>query len=234
MTRFYTSPGVYTRLHQIHGLETALRDAFETGANERGVVFIQSDPRRGIVPCAPSKISLSDVVAVRPNDILLPVDFDTIAGGQLRKAMEHIDALIPSGCIGSGKFVTIPLDMAIALIEAIEPTLVPDAQPGFDWAAMKGLLQYYAERSHRRVLVLAEQGRRLTKAASGDRSGISILGTADLRAIVRALTRQAPAIVLLKQDGGPERGWKAGPFWWPMLASPPHATSCVFATKVAV
>lgn len=233
VTRFYTSRGVYNRLNQIHRLETALREAFETGAHERGVVFIQSDTRGGIVPCAPSKISLSDVVAVRPNDILLPVDFDTIAGGQLRKAMARIDSLLPAASIDSGKFFGITLTEAIALIEAIEPTLIPDAEPGFDWAAMKGLLQYYAERSQKRVLVLAEQGRRLTKAASGDRSGISILGTADLRAIVREPTRQAPAIVLLKQDGGPERGWKAGPFWWPMLASPPRANSCVFATKVA-
>ena len=81
--------------------------------------------------------------------------------------------------------------------------------------------------------MLAEQGRRLAKAASGDRSGISILGTPELRVIVREPTRQAPALVLLKQEGGPDRGWKAGPFWWPMLASPPQAAPCVFATKVA-
>jgi hypothetical protein len=233
VTRFYTSRGVYARLSQIHRLETALREAFETGAHDRGVVFIQSDTRGGIVPCAPSKISLSDVVAVRPNDILLPVDFDTVAGGRLRKVVGRVDTLIPSGCIDSRKFVAITLDEALTLIETIEPSLIPDAEPGFDWAAMKGLLQYYAERSDKRVLLLAEQGRRLTKAASGDRSGLSILGTAELRAMVREPTRQAPALVLLKQDGGPDCGWKAGPFWWPMLASPPQATSCVFATKVA-
>jgi hypothetical protein len=59
--------------------ETALREAFETRAHDAGVVFIQSDARGGIVPCAPSKISLSDVVAVRPNDVVLPIDFNTIA-----------------------------------------------------------------------------------------------------------------------------------------------------------
>jgi len=233
VTRFYTSRAVYTRLGQIHQLETALREAFETGAHDRGVVFIQSDARGGIVPCSPSKISLSDVVAVRPNDVLLPTDFNTIAGGALKKAISHIDALIPPGCIGSKQFQDITLDAAITLIDAIERTLVSDFESGFDWEAMKGLLQYYAENRGGRVLLLVEEGRKLTKEKSGDRSGFSILGTAELRAIVREATRAAPAIILLKQDGGPMLGWKAGPFWWPMLASPPQATSCVFATKVA-
>ena len=234
VTRFYTSRGVYSRLRQIHSLETALREAFESGAHDGGVVFIQNDARGSIVPCAPSKISLSDVVAIRPNDVLLPIDFDTMAAGKLRKQISTIDALIPPGCIGSRKFVNIKLEEALALIHAIEPTLIADAEPGFDWAAMKGLLNYFAKKSENRVLLLAEEGRKLTKSASGDRSGLSILGTADLRALVREPTRTAPALVLLKQDGGPSLGWKAGPFWWPMLASPPQAVSCVFATKVAV
>jgi hypothetical protein len=217
----------------IHRLETALREAFESGAHDAGVVFIQNDPLGRIVPCSPSKISLSDVVAVRPNEMLLPTDFDTIAQGKLRKAIPSIDELIPKGCIGAKKFVAITLDDGLAILDAINRTLVFDGVPEFDWNAMKGLLQYYAQKSGNRVLLLAEEGRRLTKAGSGDRSGISILGTAELRSIVREPTRSAPAIVLLKQVGGSELGWNAGPFWWPMLASPPQAISCVFATKVA-
>jgi len=233
VTRFYTSRAVYSRLIQIHNLETALRQAFESGAHDGGVVFIQSDARGGVIPCAPNKISLSDVVAVRPNDVLLPTDFDTIANGRLRKLMTELDSLIPSECRGTKKFVSISLQNAIALLDAIAETLASDGEPGFDWDAMKGLLKYYADKEHGRVLILAEEGRRLSKSASGDRSGISILGTAELRAIVREPTRTAPALVLLRQDGGPDLGWKAGPFWWPMLASPPQANSCVFATKVA-
>ncbi|CAJ2745874.1 Z1 domain [Burkholderia pseudomallei] len=233
VTRFYTSRDVYSRLVQIHSLETALREAFESGAHDGGVVFIQSDARGGVIPCAPSKISLSDVIAVKPNDVLLPTGFDTIAAGKLRKAIDKIDRTIPQDCLDTKTFVEIELSQAISLIDNISETLVSDGEPGFDWEAMKGLLNYYAAKSDGRVLILAEQGRRLSKAASGDRSGISILGTAELRNLVREPTRQAPAIVLLKQDGGEELGWKAGPFWWPMLASPPQASSCVFATKVA-
>jgi hypothetical protein len=233
VTRFYTSRGVYTRLSQIHTLETALREAFESNAHDGGVVFIQSDARQGFVPCAPSKVSLSDVVAVRPNDVLLPTGFDTIAASKLGRQIAKIDSMVPAEATNTKTFVQIDLAVALALIEAIEPTLELDDENGFEWEPMKGLLRYYAEKNQGRVLVLAETGRQLDREKSGDRSGLSILGTAELRNLVRAPTRNAPAIILLRQDGGPSRGWKAGPFWWPMLAVPPQATSCVFATKVA-
>lgn len=232
VTRFYTSRGVYTRLSQIYALETALREAFESGAHDGGVVFIQSDVERGFIPCAPSKVTLSDVVAVRPNDVLLPTGFDTVAAGKLAKQVAKIDALVPDEANGTQVFVEIGLEDGLAIIEAIEPTLALGENNGFEWEAMKGLLRYYAKLNRERVLVLAEEGRRLDRARSGDRSGISILGTAELRDLVRSPARSAPAIILLKQVGGPELGWRAGPFWWPMLASPPQATSCVFATKV--
>lgn len=233
VTRFYTSRGVHTRLSKIYALETALREAFESGAHDAGVVFIQSDARHGFVPCAPSKVKLSDVVTVRANEVLLPTGFDTIAATRLGRQMTHIEKLVPNSAIGAKAFVGIPLEDAIALIDAIEPTLELEEDGGFEWDAMRGLLRYYAERSDGKVLILAETGRRLHRERSGDRSGLSILGTTELRDLVRSSTRSAPAIVLLRQVGGPELGWKAGPFWWPMLAAPPRATPCVYATKVA-
>jgi Z1 domain len=232
-TRFYTSRGVYLRLTQIHNLESALREAFESGDHEGGVVFIQNDANGAVIPCAPSKTLLSDVVAVRPNDFLLPTGFDTVSGDRLKRALPNIEALIPRECRGTRKFAEILLDQATTLLDNIAETLVSDADSGFDWDAMKGLLKYYARKSGGKVLILAEEKRRLTKSASGDRSGLSILGSADLRNLVRAPTRSAPALILLKQEGGVDLEWRAGPFWWPMLASPPQAKACVFATKVA-
>lgn len=234
VTRFYTSHGVYFRLAQIHSLETALREAFEHGGNDGGVVFIQSDTKGGIIPCAPNKISLSDVVAIRANDILLPKNFDTATNGELARATRRIESLIPQDCIGTQRFSEISLATAYSLIEIISNTLIPDKESGFDWEAMKGLLKYYADKADGRVLILAMEDRQLSKARSGDRSGISILGSTELRDLVRKPFRVEPALVLLKQIGGKSLGWKGGPFWWPMLASPPQASSCVFASKTAV
>ena len=233
VTRFYTSGAVYRRLSQIHDLETALREAIESGAHEGGVVFIKHDRARGVVPCAPGKISLSDIVALRPNDILLPTGFDTVASSRLESATRKVDALVPTTCLGTRRFAEIRLDEAMRLIDTLEPTIVLDGASGFDWDAMRGLLRYQAEHCGGGVAILAEQGRRLRKEASGDRSGISILGSEELRTLVRDSARTKPALILLKQIGGPELGWKAGPFWWPMLAITRHVAPCVYARNAA-
>ena len=234
VTRFYTSRNVYLRLSAIHDLETALRQAFEVKNHDGGVVFIQDDSRGGIIPCAPSKISLSDVVSVRPNNILLPQNFNTVPTKKLAKISAELAKLIPKECVDSKTFARIPLDTALAIIELTSTALVSDSAYRFDWEAMKGLLKYYTENADGDVLVLAEQGRSLTKARSGDRSGLSILGTEELRALVREPTRNAPAIILLEQVGGVGLGWNAGPFWWPMLASPAQAKPCIYSTRSAV
>jgi hypothetical protein len=127
----------------------------------------------------------------------------------------------------------IKLEDALQIVDLISPTLISDRNDEFDWGAMKALLKYYADQGDGTVLIMAEIDRKLSRSKSGDRSGISILGSAELRALVREPTRTEPALILLKQVGGPALEWRAGPFWWPMLASPPQAKSCVFATKVS-
>ena len=55
VTRFYTSQNIYARLYTINEFENALRDAFEKGAHEQGVVFLQADAGNRVRPCAPNK-----------------------------------------------------------------------------------------------------------------------------------------------------------------------------------
>lgn len=142
VTRFYTSAGVYARLAQINALERALREALENSTDDPGVVFIQSNAMAGFVPCAPSKISLSDVVAVRPNDILLPVNFDAVPKTRLSSGMRKVEALLPSRET-RGEFVSTPVANALEILDAIEPTLEISDDSGFDWEAIKSLALLY-------------------------------------------------------------------------------------------
>ena len=104
----------------------------------------------------------------------------------------------------------------------------------FEWNAMRGLIDYYANESEDgKILLLAETGRELTRERSGDKSGRSILGTV-LRRKVLDEPRTKPALILLQQKGGRERGWSAHSFWWPIFAAPTDAEPCVFATKTAM
>ena len=234
VTRFYTSRDVYDRLYTINEFENTLRSAFESGAHEQGVVFIQSDANNRVRPCAPNKVLLSNVVAVRPTGLYLPTGFQTASAREMETAEREINKLIPAGIQDKQKFAEIDRGTALHIISIIAKTLeFADAE--FEWDAMRGLLDYYSDvrdGGNGKVLVLAETGRKLSRDKSGDKSGLSILGGGAIRTLVLDPQRSRPALVLLQQEGTKLQGWSGHRFWWPILAAPGTVEPCVFATKV--
>lgn len=234
VTRFYTSRGVYDRLYTINALENALREAFDSGGEDAGVVFIQSDSTGRVRPCAPNKVMLSAVVSVSPSSLLLPTDFQTRGGNAMAVIQGKLDKLIKPEWRDCGEYVEIDRKVALEIIAAIEQSMEFDTVE-FEWDAMRALIEYYSDAKHGgdgKVAVIVETGRRLSRAGSGDKSGRSIVGTA-LRRKVLDEPRQKPTLILLQQQGGRDLGWSAHHFWWPVFAPPSNAEPCVFATKVA-
>ena len=110
----------------------------------------------------------------------------------------------------------------------------PDEE--FEWNAMHALIEYYSRSilpPSDAMLLLAMTGRALDREKSGDRTGLSILGTQATRAQVLDGRRVKPLLVLLQQSGTADLGWSGYKFWWPILAAPPRAQPCVFASKTA-
>jgi hypothetical protein len=235
VTRFYTSRDVYDRLYTINEFENALRGVFESGAHEQGVVFIQADAANRVRPCAPNKVLLSNVVAVRPSGLYLPTGFQTRTGRELAAAEREINALIPKSSRDKLTFMEIDRGTALHIIAVVEKTL-EFSDNEFEWDAMRGLLDYYSDvrdGGDGKVLMLAETGRKLSREKSGDKSGLSILGGGAIRNLVLDPLRSKPALILLQQEGTRDLGWSGHQFWWPILAAPGTVEPCVFATKVA-
>ena len=153
----------------------------------------------------------------------------------MRAAQRILGEIIPREAWDKKAFIEIDRETAIQIIETIEGTLeFPDAE--FEWDAMRGLLGYYTDMrdgGDGKVLLMAETGRRLSRERSGDKSGLSILGGADIRRLVLDPNRSKPALIVLQQEGTKELGWSGHQFWWPILAAPGTVEPCVFATKVA-
>jgi hypothetical protein len=235
VTRFYTSRDVYDRLYTINEFENALRGAFESGAHEQGVVFIQADAANRVRPCAPNKVLLSNVVAIRPTGLYLPTGFQTRTGRELAAAERELNTLIPRSVRDNKTFIEIDRGTALHIIAIVEKTL-EFSDNEFEWDAMRGLLDYYSDvrdGGEGKVLMLVETGRKLSREKSGDKSGLSILGGGAIRTLVVDPLRSKPALVLLQQEGSKELGWSGHRFWWPILAAPGTVEPCVFATKVA-
>lgn len=234
VTRFYTSKGVYDRLYTINAFENALREAFASGAHDQGVIFIQADANQRVRPCAPNKVLLSNVVAIKPSGLYLPTGFKMLGGREADLVHQRVESLIPIGALDTRRFVEIAREEALKILSSIEETFELD-DSDFEWDAMRGLLDYYAdirEDCAGKVLLLAVTGRELARERSGDKSGLSILGPR-LRSLVIDPNRTQPALILLRQEGSRDLGWSGYRFWWPILAAPGTVAPCVFATRVA-
>ncbi len=234
VTRFFTSRAVYDRLYIINSVENTLRDAFKKGSNRNGIAFIQTDPTRRVRSCAPNKIALSDMVSINPDGMLLPTGFNTRGGTHMASVQNKLEKFIKPEWRDTGKFVAVQPAVGFDIINAIESSLEFD-DTEFEWEAMRALIDYYSDAEKGgdgKMLLQAVTGRELTKEGSGDKSGLSILGTR-LRADILNKPRSKPLLVLLQQEGGQERGWTAHRFWWPILIAPSDVEPCVFARRVA-
>ena len=234
VTRFFTSKLVEDRLRTIHKLETVLREAFARGDTAGGVVFIQKDAAGGVVPCAPSKVLASEIVSVKANDLYLPTGFDTLRTRDAKAASQEIDSVVSGlGVTNKRQVAYVSPDAAAELIHFTKRTLSNHLPPDFRWEAMEALMRFYA-RSADRVGVLVETGRALDRNASGDKSGLSILGGGTLRHQIRDEERADPVLVLLNQAGSSTLNWAADrPFWWPILAIPSGVDPCIFSAGAA-
>ena len=162
--------------------------------------------------------------------IYLPTGFEVKNGRDLSKADRALRQLIPT-FPKKGSSIERNLYTANEILDLIKPTLTVSDQT-FDWEAMKALLKFYSHKQQNKVDLFVETGRELNRILSGDKSGLSIVGTS-LRDVLRRPSRQNPALVLLQQVGRLDLNWSGHPFWWPVLAAPPNVEPCVFATKVA-
>ena len=130
-----------------------------------------------------------------------------------------------------------PLSAAFDLIDRLGPTFV-DFAPGYedrwDAAEYKAILQHLSNNSTNesqrgKVFLLVRTGRNLnrtTKTAAfadnpdtSQREGV----------IARAVANDIPVLMLIRQTGAEEQGWRGCPFWWPVILTPANTRTTLFA-----
>jgi len=51
-------------------------------------------------------------------------------------------------------------------------------------------------------------------------------------AIAKGIAKDIPTLMLLRQDGLEEKGWRGSPFWWSVLVAPENTRTVIFASKL--
>lgn len=239
VTRFYAPQHVYQIMKRIHAFDGALREAFESGAHDRGVYFIQKDPSNRLIPCSPNKLLFSDVVSIRPGRRLVLSGFQTISKSKGLKNLQALDSEVEK-LVGTTKEpVLIDVAKAVKLVELAYANLEFDdsIDDDDDRQAHIVALQHLSQtckilQLKNKVWLLAAKDRHVARYREEGRFS-NAPDTKQQKDMARAKAEDAPVLMLLRQDGEEAKQWRGLPFWWPVIVTPRSAVTAIFATDEA-
>jgi len=245
VTRLYTSNKIYNALLAMHEFDTALRDAFEKGIHngDDGVVFIERDAQGAIRPCAPNKILITSTHTIRPHSRFLPVGFQTRARTHIQNIVSEIDEIIFEASNGNfSQPFLLEVDKANRLIDLINSTFEYEERhenKGLEWdyITFKAILRRLqsnirSQELKGRIYCYAQKNRNLSRKKN---NGLTFSDAPDDgntdRRIARSVANETACLILLKQNGLKENGWRDAEFWWPILITPLNSRPAVFASE---
>lgn len=239
VTRFYTTKEIYNVMMKIHEFDAGLRKAFEQGGQDQGVVFIQQDLRNEIIPCSPNKLLLSKTTTLRPYKRMLPVGFQTGYKTYISQIVEKIDRAIGESGKKDGVAFLIRLDNAKKIIRTIAKTFDDNTGPSWDVKAFLASMEYLSRHTDSdyqgHVWCIVKRGRNMSRIRPGsdryeDAPDTPAGEKGELR-IAKQVATDIPALLLLRQNGEEEKGWRGTPFWWPVLVAPKNTKTVVFTSE---
>lgn len=236
VTRFYSPQHVYQVMRKIHAFDAALREAFESGAHDRGVYFIRRDTQDRLMPCSPNKLMLSNVSSIRPGRRLLPIGFQTVAKTRGAKRLEALDDMI-TGLVGDslGEPVLIDIAEGVQLLELAYSNLEFDDPSDDERRAHVAALEHLSRTSGNlglrgKVWLLRAIDRRVARYREEGRFS-NAPDTKQQSDLARDKATDIPVLMMLRQHGGEEQGWRGLPFWWPVIVTPKNSVTSIFSAE---
>jgi hypothetical protein len=241
VTRFYTAQNIHDVMKRINEFDSGLREEFEKGGQEAGVVFIYKDTNNKIVPCSPNKILLSATTTLKPYKRMLPYGFQTDYKTKIKDGLDWLDNVINK--LGSANEIGAPflIDLTVAelIIEQIDKLLI--FEPGYEWdvKAFKASLEFLSKNSANpvhsgKVWCLIRTNRNVSRfKTKGHGEYFDAPDTAKTEgAIAKQTAIDIPMLMLFRQNGDKEKDWMGSPFWWPVLYTPRETKTCIFASEL--
>ena len=239
ITRFYTEPVIYQAIRRMHESDVALRESIATDPR-RPVVFIQRDPSGRIVACSPNKILVSKTTTLRPFKRILPVGFQCDYKVRTAPMVAKIDAAVSAHRAPEAPLepFLIPLALAEELLDLIEPTLISEPEYEFEWNAARAALAYMSTSSGNlnqrgSVWCLVREDRNASRLIGGPRQAFFDSPDTSQRegVIARERAIDIPMLMLFRQNGAEEKGWRGTPFYWPVIVAPEKVKTAIFALE---
>jgi hypothetical protein len=238
VTRFYAPQHVYQIMKRIHEFDAALREAFTSGAHDRGVYFIQKDPSSRLIPCSPNKLLFSDVVSIRPGRRLVLSGFQTVYRTHGIKNLEALDMRVEELTNSAQQPILIDVAKGIELLKLAYANLEFDDSTDDDREAHVAALEHLSRSCKKpalkdKVWLLVARDRDVRRYGEAGRFS-NAPDTKQQKDLAQTKAADIPVLELLRQNGEEARGWRGLPFWWPVIVTPQSAVTAIFATDEAV
>lgn len=237
VTRFYAPQVVYQVMRNIHQFDAALREAFESGSNNKGVYFIQKDASNRVIPCSPNKLMFSSVFSIRPGRRMLPIGFQTVARSNGAKNLAALDKRIEglSEHEHSGPLL-ISIEIATTLLELAYANLEFDDPSEDDRKAHIAALEHLSRTSkdadlRGKVWLITAIDRNVARFREEGRFSNSP-DTKQQSDQAQAQADNIPVLMLLRQNGEQVKGWRELAFWWPVIVTPRTAVTSIFTSDI--
>ena len=236
VTRFYTTERIHSNMEKITEIDETLREDIAKGNLGEGVYFITNEKqdkkfgKGGIKPCSPSKISVSDIILLKPYKRLLPVGFSPVVKSEYLALNRKIEKILSND---QTRFsMSLPKEKAIELIELVFKTIQDDDSGKFvSVEEFITTLRYMSDNSSDINFIVRKDRNMKKYKENGNLIDSPDDGNRDLPE-ARKLAQTTPCIMLFGQNGNDE-SWSFRPFWWPVLVAPKNVPQTMYASKVA-
>jgi len=233
VTRFYTSYRVYDAMRNMHFFDQDLRENIQRDPNA-GVRFIAKQGN-AIKPCGPNKIKASSVISFKEYSRLLPIGFQTRSKTNIQKTISEIDQILLP-ILDENKEGIIDLEMLKNILSKINETYTYEPQfgnVGLNWnidIILKAVELALSYKKTNQIGIYFREDRETSRTKNQGQSFADAPddGRTDLpRSKEMAVNK--PVIMLLKQVGTSDNGWRDTVFYWPVIVMPANMPNYVYS-----
>lgn len=242
VTRFYTTEEIYDVLKKINEIDSALYNYLEKHGDRLqtedfiNVVF-GYDTR--INPTAANKYTPANTKVLKPKQRILPVGFQTGEPHEIAEIVAKIDSIIANltPIPGEDGMYTATFGQAVEIIDLINKTYrygdeYENTDYTWDPVEMVTALDYVTFDSEGLVNVMVRTDRNISrerqksKGKKGRWQDAPFSGQEMKEA--RAVSEFTPTLILIRENGLAENGWRNAPFYWPTLLMPENMDAGIF------
>ena len=217
-------------MSKINDFDSKLRENLENSSMDNSVIFISRDEQGTIIPCSPEKIRISNTQVLKPGKTTTIVGFQTGYKSNIKNNIDTIDDILMSNNRGilEGTY-SISKDHALAIIKEIYKTITLEVKTAIDEKTFLSLINYLSTNT---VNVFVATGRKISRLRTTSRyySDMPYNRDHDLR-IAKEMATTEPTLMLMKQVGSVDLGWKGAEFYWPVLVAQENIDTAVYSAS---